>query len=230
MPRIIPWLPIGVIFLAYQAAGWVSRRLQRPLSDRLLQDWDLRLFGVMPGVWIEQHLPRPALHGLELFYFSYYIFIPLASWLLLARNGRPAFWRLWICGGLSYLICDLLFPWFPSTPPRRLWPDFVAGGAPQVMNLFVLDRFSVGGNVFPSSHVAATMSFALCHLRYGRWWFLPWAVGIAVSTVSGGCHYGVDAVCGVAVGVAAEWAGPHIFRRLAISPARSPLPPPGDPG
>ncbi|MBI3665907.1 MAG: phosphatase PAP2 family protein [Acidobacteria bacterium] len=211
--RITEWLPLAAIIFAYEAAGWVSRRMARPLSDGFLQEWDLRLFSVMPGVWMQQRLPRPALDGLELFYFSYYIFVPLAPWLLLRRNGEKEFWRLWICAGLGYLVCDLLFPWFPSTPPRRLWPEFAAGGTPQVMNLLVLDRFSVGGNVFPSAHVAATLSMALSHGRSSRWWFLPWALGIALSTVSGGYHYGVDAVCGMAVGAAAEWAGTHILRR-----------------
>jgi membrane-associated phospholipid phosphatase len=212
MRRLIDWLPLGAIIAAYQLAGWAGRRLARPLADRLLLSWDLGLFGAVPGVWLEHHLPQAALAGLELFYLSYYLFVPVAPWVMLERNGRRALWRLWISAGLAYLICDLISPWFPSTPPRLLWPDFAAGGAGRAMNRFVLDRFSIGANVFPSSHVAGTMAFALCHRRYGRWWFLPWAVGVAVSTVSGGYHYGVDAVAGIVVGVAAEWLGSRFVR------------------
>jgi len=196
------WWPLGGIIGAYWLGGFVSRRLVRPSADAVLLAWDLRLFSTIPGIWLQHHLPQAALTALELFYFSYYLFVPLAPLLLYARNGRRALWRLWIGGGSSYLLCDLISPWFPSTPPRLLWPDFAAGGPAQALNVFVLHRFSIGANVFPSSHVAGTMAFAFCHWRYRRWWFLPWALGIAVATVSGGYHYGVDAAAGVAVGAA----------------------------
>jgi membrane-associated phospholipid phosphatase len=220
--KVTDWLPIGVIFAAYQLAGWAGRLIARPLQDYTLTLWDSRLFGVMPGLWIERHLPRPALDFFELFYLSYYVLVPLASWLLYARQGRRALWRLWTCVGLSYLICDLLFPFFPSTPPRLVWPDFT-GGTLRAVNLFILDRFSVHGNVFPSSHVAAAVAFGLSHLHYHRrrgWFFMLWAAGLTVSTVSGGYHYGVDALGGVAVGVAAEYAGGMLYEWAARIQAR----------
>src|SRR5712692_10036783 len=214
MRRLIDWLPLPAIFLAYHLGGWAAKRIARPLADRLLLDWDLRLFGAIPGIWLQHHWPRPVLDGFELFYFSYYLFVPLAPLVIFLRRGRAGLWRIWIAAGLTYLICDLLFPWFPSTPPRTLWPDFAPAGFAQVMNRFVLDRFSIGANVFPSSHVAATLAMALCHWRYRSWWFLPWALGIAISTVSGGYHYGVDTAGGIAVGLLAEPTASRIFLRM----------------
>jgi len=197
------WLPLPAIFLSYQLAGWIGRQLGRPSADALLLDWDRRLFGTDPGVWLAGRLPAPALAGFDLFYFSYYVLVPLAPWLMYARQGRRGLWRFWATGGTAYLICYLLFPWFPSTPPRLLFPQFGHGGGTQAVNLWILDRFSVGANVFPSAHVAAAVSFALSHLSFDRrrgLLFLAWALGIAFSTVSGGYHYGVDAVGGVVVG------------------------------
>jgi len=214
------WLPLPVIFATYQAAGWTSGLLGRPLCDQALLQWDRRLFGAAPGVWLTGHLPGAALPVFEAFYLSYYLFVPLAPLLLYARWGSAALWRLWTCVGLSFLICDLLFPWFPSTPPRLLGPEFSYGGPLQAFNLWILDRFSIHGNVFPSSHVAATTTLALCHLRYRRglgFFFVLWALGVAISTVSGGYHYGVDAAGGLAVGVAAERLGGRLFRR-AVAP------------
>lgn len=200
------WLPLPVLFATYQLAGWISRRMARPSADTLLLDWDRRLFGTDPGVWMAQHLPLAALGFLDLFYFSYYVLLLAGPAVMLLRHGDPALRRLWITVGLAFLICYVLFPWFPSTPPRLLFPQFAYGGGPQALNLWVLSRFSVHGNVFPSAHVAAGFSFGACHWRQD--WrlgtlFLLWAAGIGVSTVSGGYHFGVDAVAGALVGLAA---------------------------
>jgi len=221
MRRLLDWLPLPLIFLSYQAAGWAGRRLARPSADTWLLEWDRRLFGADPGVWLALNLPRPALDFLDLYYFSYYVLVLAAPLVALRRNGRGGLWRFWTTAATSFLICDLLFPWFPSTPPRLLFPEFAYGGGPQAVNLWILDRFSIGGNVFPSSHVAAAVSFALCHRRFDRrrgWWFLAWAAGIAASTVSGGYHYGVDAAGGILVGIAADWMAERIYRRM---PART---------
>jgi len=208
MRRIVAdWLPLPVLFGSYQLAGWIGRKMGRPPADALLLGWDRWLFGTDPGVWLVQHLPPAALGLLDLFYFSYYILVPLAPWLMYMRHGRRALWQFWVAGGTGYLLCYLLMPWFPSTPPRLLFPAFAYGGGPQAANLWILNRFSIHGNVFPSAHVAAAVSFALCHRRFNRklgWFFLVWAAGITVSTVSGGYHYGVDAVGGVAAGALAE--------------------------
>lgn len=220
--RLLDWLPLPAIFLAYQLAGWVARLLARPSADRALFEWDRWLFGTDPGVWLAQNLPWAALTLFDLFYFSYYVLMPLAPWLLYVRQGRRALWHCWTTLGVAFLICDFLFPWFPSTPPRLLFPAFAYGGLPQTVNLWILDSFSIHGNVFPSSHVAAAATFAFCHLRYHRlgWLFLAWAAGLGISTVSGGYHYGVDAVGGVVVAAAADAAGSKIFERLKAA-ARS---------
>src|SRR5713226_9489922 len=59
MRRLIDWLPLPAIFLAYHLGGWAAKRIARPLADRLLLDWDLRLFGAIPGIWLQHHWPRP---------------------------------------------------------------------------------------------------------------------------------------------------------------------------
>ncbi len=223
MRRLIPtavldWLPLPVIFLSYHFAGWVGRLLARPSWDRQLLAWDQQMFGTLPGLWITAHLPAVGLGLLEFFYASYYILIPFAPWLFYARYGRRPLWGLWTALGASYLICDALFPWFPSTPPRLLFPQFATGGPMQKFNLWVLHRFSIGGNVFPSSHVAAATTLAICHLRLNRplgFLFLIWAAGIAISTVSGGYHYAIDAVGGAVMGIVGEYLGSKIFARLS---------------
>jgi membrane-associated phospholipid phosphatase len=211
--KIIDWLPLPLIFFSYQLAGWSSRLLAIPLRDRELAEWDQRLFQMAPGVCLQECLPRAGLELLELFYFSYYLLVLMGPWLMYAREGRAGLWRLWVTVGLGYLICDLLFPWFPSTPPRLLGTEFAGGSLFRPANLWILDTFSIGDNVFPSSHVATGVTMAACHLRFHRLLgalFAVWALGITVSTVSGGYHYGVDAVGGVAVGLVAALAAVKI--------------------
>jgi len=204
-----PWLPLPVLFATYQWAGWFGRRTGRPPADAWLLAWDLRLFGTNPGIWLTQHLPAVVLALLDLSYFSYYLLLLVGPWVMVRRHGQEALVRMWWTVGLAFFLCYLLFPWFPSTSPRLLYAEFAYGGPAQALNLWVLDRFSVGANVFPSAHVAAGFSFAFVHLRLDRRWgalFLIWAVEIGVSTVSGGYHYAVDAVAGAAVGLAAGMA------------------------
>jgi len=217
LPRVIDWLPLPIIFGSYQFAGWVGRRLARPSVDRALLEWDQRLFGTNPGVWLVDFLPRVVLGLFEVFYFSYYILVLTAPLVLYLRQGRGALWHFWTTAAVGFWFCDLLFPWFPSTPPRLLDSIFLYGGPAQAVNWWVLNHFSIHGNVFPSSHVAAAVSFDLCHFRYNRrqgWLFGIWAAGLTVSTVSGGYHYGVDAAGGVAVGIAADLLGARIYQRL----------------
>jgi membrane-associated phospholipid phosphatase len=206
MNRFRPWLPLPVLYATYQLAGWIGRRLNRPNADELLLDWDRRLFGVDPGIWMVHYWPPAILGFLDVFYFSYYILLIVGPWVMLRRHGPDALRRMWTSVGLAFVICYLLFPWFPSTPPRLLFHQFAYGGGPQSVNLWVLEHFSVQANVFPSAHVAAGFSFGLCHLRRHRGLgalFLAWAAGIMISTVSGGYHFGVDAAGGALVGLAA---------------------------
>ncbi len=201
------WAPIPVLYAAYQLAGWIGGRLARPSADSLLLKLDRMLFSTNPGLWLTEHSPAPVLYLLDLFYLSYYVLLLAGPWLMLRLQGPSALRRLWIAVSLAFLICYVLFPWFPSTPPRTLFSEFAYGGGPQALNVWVLNRFSVGGNVFPSAHVAAGFSFAAVHLRYSRRLgvlFLVWALGIAISTVSGGHHYAIDAVAGAMVGLAAS--------------------------
>jgi membrane-associated phospholipid phosphatase len=221
LTRLTPWLPLPVLFATYQLAGWIARWLGRPSANDLLLAWDRRIFGTDPGIWLVHHLPVTVLNGIDLFYFSYYVLLMIAPWLMARRQGRAGLRDLWTSAGVTYFLCYLLLPWFPSTPPRLLFPGFAYGGGVHALNLWLLNHFSIGANVFPSAHVAAATCFALCHLRYHRtgWWFLAVAAGLAISTVSGGYHYGVDALAGAAVGVAGDRLGLRVYRRLA-SPGR----------
>ena len=114
--RFIAWLPLPALFAAYQLAGWVARRLQRPSADGLLLEWDRWLFGTDPGVWLVHRLPPAVLNGIDAFYFSYYLLLVVAPWYMSSRQGRAGLRDFWTSAGVTYLLCYVLLPWFP---PRR---------------------------------------------------------------------------------------------------------------
>lgn len=127
---------------------------------------------------------------------------------------------------LIYLVGTLgayaLFPYFPSEPPRAVFPGLdlpAITTAIREANLRIVGGYGIHSSVFPSAHVSSAFSAAWGLLvsvpREKRWiaWVLAgYATLVAMATVYGRYHYAVDALAGFAVslaalGVAARFAG-----------------------
>ena len=122
------------------------------------------------------------------------------------RRYSSAIEHYWTAVLIAALTCYVLFPWFPLTPPRELFPDSPPQGASALrgLNHWLLDHYAVGASLFPSGHVAAVTAAALAIRRYAPHAglaFLLVAVSIAVATVYGRYHYAADALAGALVGV-----------------------------
>ena len=113
---------------------------------------------------------------------------------------------------LGTLLAYAMIPWFPSEPPRVVFP-LIDG--PQVLtalrryNLAVLAHAGIHAGVFPSAHVSSTFSVAwgmfaaLPEQKRFGWVFLLYATSVAVATIYGRYHFAVDAVAGIAVSIVA---------------------------
>lgn len=216
------WYPLPLMLLAYREMGWFapashSYQLEHGwvVYDRLLlNDWGMR-------VAIESAGPLlPSL--LEICYSLVYAIAPFCMALLYLRHlGRRmnAFLTTFLLGiFLSYVF----FPFFPSEPPRTVFPG---QDLPSLMTVF--RRFNLGlvGNygihmsVFPSAHCSGAFAaaFAMRDILPEEPWvwrfLLLLAAGIATATVYGRYHYAADAVAGVIVAVVA-W---RISRRFSGS-------------
>lgn len=217
------WLPLALVLLAYREMGWFAparhtNELERAwiVWDRLLlHDWGLRAMIETAGPLL------PA--ALEICYALVYVISPLALAVLYAfGEARRAdrFLLLYLLGAFgSYA----LFPYFPSEPPRTVFPN---QDMPRIDTIFrqfnwwILGHGGIHTSVFPSGHVSAAFALAIGIFRVlpTRPWiataFLLVAVGIFFATIYGRYHYAVDALAGLAISLAA-WLAVAVWERVA---------------
>ncbi|HUS07392.1 MAG TPA: phosphatase PAP2 family protein [Bryobacteraceae bacterium] len=203
------WMPLTLVLLAYKEMGWFAPswhdyRLEKSwvVLDRLvLGDWRLRnliesLGPVIPSV-------------LELCYLLVYalpVVIMAMLYIFGLRDRAGVFLTYYLLGlFLSYV----QFPFWPSEPPRTVFPG---ENAPLIdtflrrANLFLVGTQGIHTSVFPSAHVSGALAAAFGVRRAvpEKPWFwrgvLIYALLVAVATVYGRYHYLVDAIAGLGVG------------------------------
>jgi membrane-associated phospholipid phosphatase len=134
-----------------------------------------------------------------------YALAPFAVAMIYVYRRRERVDRLLFPFLLAVLLCYVQFPFWPSEPPRTVFPgeDF-----PSVITVFrkfnwaMLSGYGIHTSVFPSAHVAGAFGVAFATIRalpehpwVGRL-LLVIAVLIATATVYGRYHYLADAVAG----------------------------------
>jgi len=214
------WFPCLAILLVYRVSGLFFVPDPTHRLDYLFQRWDAALLN---HHWILKALSAtaPALqYYLELAYLLCYPLVPLGLGCLYVARPWEGFVerasfarkrivdRFWSAVFPAAVICYIVFPMTPLTPPRVLFGD-VPGPAVEPLlrrwNFWILDRYSVQACVFPSAHVAATTATALVIRAYlprvGVLFGIA-ALSIAASTVYGRYHYTADAIAGALVGLA----------------------------
>jgi hypothetical protein len=216
------WYPFPLALLCYREMGWFAQpHLTFDLEnafigwDRvLLRDWGLHramewLGPVLPGL-------------LEIAYMLTYALAPFAMAMLYVYRHRERADRLVFPFLLGVLLCYAQFPFWPSEPPRAVFPgeDF-----PSVVTIFrrfnwsILGAHGIHTSVFPSAHVAGafgTAFGAIDALPEHRWVgraLLVTAILIATATVYGRYHYAADAVAGFAMFLAGRLGAKLLVRR-----------------
>jgi len=206
------WIPLVLALFAYQEMGWFapqshSYHLEQQwiLVDRLvLRGWRLHDAVEMLGPVL------PAI--LEISYTLVYPIAPFALAMLYTYGARKRIDRFLVI----FLLCVLLaygqFPFWPSEPPRTVFPGEDFPSAQSVFRSFnwlMLGGYGIHTSVFPSAHVSGAFSaaFAMMHVLRERQWvgrfLLVMAILIATATIYGRYHYVVDVLAGLAVSVVA---------------------------
>jgi membrane-associated phospholipid phosphatase len=226
------WAPLGLLLLAYREMDWFAVAHHTHLLEFQWVTWDRMLFQSGGRGVIELLGPViPAI--LEVAYALTYALPPFALAVLYVCRRRDLVDRFQQIVLASVLICYAQFPFWPSDPPRIL---FAGQDLPAYFtifrrfNLWLLGNYGIHTSVFPSAHVATSLSTALAMrsvLPSRKWIYrglFVMAMLVALATVYGRYHYAADAVAGAsvamlcAVGLATSQF-PVISRDTAIPPA-----------
>jgi hypothetical protein len=197
------WYPLILLVGLYNVLGVINLEEARAY-DRVVQAWELRVFGVQASAaWIRA-MPNPVLSWiLHACYLAYYLILyaaPIGLWL----SGRRDAARSTILAiMLTFYVCYLLFVLIPVAGPRYMFPladNAATSIAPARFAQWLLNRGDAWGAAFPSSHVAACLVAAVMALRAWRSLGLVLIVpslGLAFGVVYGQFHYGIDALGGL---------------------------------
>lgn len=205
------WYPFPLMLLTYREMGWfaqphLSYELEKAwvVWDRWLLEGGLRAAVESPGPLI------PAV--LEISYALVYALGPFAMAMLYVYRRREragAFLFLYLT---AVLLAYWQFPFWPSEPPRTVFPgeDMPGYTSPfRRFNWWYLEGQGIHTSVFPSAHVSSAFGAAFGMMRalpehpwVGRF-LLVLAVLIATATVYGRYHYFVDAAAGFVMALAA---------------------------
>jgi len=204
--------PMTYVLAAYREMDWFTPARRDYHLENVWIVWDRRLLDTLHlRAAVESAGPLfPSL--LELCYLLVYGVAAVSVTVLFLNHRRPwmnAFWLAYLAGSLG---AYALFPFFPSEPPRILFP---AMDLPRIVtpirtfNLWILGGYAIHSSVFPSAHVSSAFSAA-----WGLRATLPnrpfywramaiYACLVALATVYGRYHYAADAAAGFAVSLLA---------------------------
>ena len=206
------WIPLALMLLAYKEMGWLApashdHRLEQSwiVWDRLLLTrWRLRNI-------IESAGPLfPSI--LELCYVLVYALPAFSLTMLYVYRKAHDAERLLVIYLLGLFLSYVQFPFWPSEPPRIVFPGEDALAIDIVIRRFnhwILGGYGIHTSVFPSAHVSGAFAAAFALKRVlaeHRWLYravFVYATLVAIATVYGRYHYAVDALAGVAVGMLA---------------------------
>lgn len=206
------WLPLALTLFAFSEMQFFVPTHFDLRWERIWIGWDERfLVGWHVRAGIES-LGKFIPFYLELCYLLVYgvgIYCVLLLYINKKRSLVDRFFVIYLTGTLlSYA----LFPYFPSLPPRTVFP---AAAAPHTMtwmrwlNLRILGSASVQSGIFPSAHVSSAFSAAWAmFLLFPRrkiigGVFTFYAVSVAIATIYGRYHYAADAAAGFGISLVA---------------------------
>ncbi|MGH7541802.1 MAG: phosphatase PAP2 family protein, partial [Gemmatimonadota bacterium] len=226
--------PVALTPLLYMELAFLNRLLTDGYVDATVQAWEGALFGVQPSLALSAWLPSfPLSEFLHLGYASYYLIVPAALLGVWTTRGDAALHRTAFTVAATFFLCYVVFIVFPVAGPRYEFEPI--RGALSEGSFFggvhaILEGGSSKGTAFPSSHIAASAAALLAAGREDRRWL--WALivpetALAFGTVYCRFHYAVDALAGVAFGVAVWLAAPVLLRSLGARAAGREGGPPG---
>ncbi|MBN1894246.1 phosphatase PAP2 family protein [bacterium] len=213
------YYPMLLLIFAWTEIGKLINLIFPFWLNRFVVAADLWLFGVHPTVWIERIFNRPLTEAMNFFYFSYYLFVPIATFPLYFKGKVQETFDMLFLFFLSYLASYILFMIFPAEGPRfilnHLHTHEPSGGIFLKLNSLFQSRAEIRGGCIPSSHVSVATTAVLACFRMNRpaaFILLFLTAGIAMATVYCRYHHAVDSLTGLAAGFLFYWAGSRFLK------------------
>jgi hypothetical protein len=213
------WYVLALMPLCYREMGWFAQPHRDFRLENLFVSWDrvvLRDWGVHRAI---EFLGPVVPSILEISYALVYALAPFSVAMLYIYRRRPRVDRFLFPFALGVLLCYVQFPFWPSEPPRAVFPGQDFPGFDTIFRRFnwaMLGAYGIHTSVFPSAHVAGAFGAAFAMIRtlpehkwVGRS-LLALAVLIATATFYGRYHYLADGVAGlamclVALAISSRW-------------------------
>ncbi len=207
------WYPLSLFLLAYREMGWFAPSRHTYRLENLFEGWDKALLNDL-GLKRLIEVAGPVFPSvLELAYCLVYAVPAFSLAMLYVYRKSARSQALLLRAALGVLLVYAMFPYFPSEPPRTVFPgqDFPAYDTLiRRFNWWLLGGYGIHTSVFPSAHVSGAFSCAFAmigalpeHPWVGRF-LVALATLIATATVYGRYHYLADALAGFGVGVLAQ--------------------------
>jgi len=203
---------------------------------------DRALFGVVPTVWLQDHLYTPgSVNAVDVFsfatYFSYFI-MPAVMGIVLWQVNAKGF-RVYMAALIFMIVCGTItFVTLPTAPPwlaaqEGYLPEVYRIG-PELLNHIQPGVYERGYQVvgvndvaaFPSYHTAQTTLMAAA-----MWWYTPRLRALGVLYVASMCfalsymgeHYVADELAGIVVAAFAWSLALLVTPRAIGASAATPL-------
>ena len=208
------WYPVLLFTFCFEAIGRMIYLIHPTLIDDTLIIAEENVFGAMLTPLLQAHASPWLTEVMYFFYSSYYFLIPVVGLALYFRaldssGDMPAveFRKFMLAVSLTFWVCYLHFLFTPAGGPV-FWPAYpgplleLRGGPITAAEQWVFRHGTIVGGAFPSSHVAVATVVACFAIRFSviPAVLVPLSIGLAISTVYAGYHYGVDVLYGIIVG------------------------------
>jgi membrane-associated phospholipid phosphatase len=203
------WFPQALLVLVYKEMGWFAPSSHTHEFENSWIVWDRMLLNDWHGRAIIESLGPILPSLLELSYVLVYAVPPVTMGIIYGIGLLKRADVMLTIYLLGMFLCYAQFPFWPSEPPRAVFPgqDMPTIDTPiRTFNLWIVGNYGIHTSVFPSAHVAGALAAALgmAYLaprkRLLVWTYFIYAALVAVATVYGRYHYAVDALAGIAMG------------------------------
>ncbi len=214
--------PVLLFGYFYTSGHVFNRIIFRDWLDPWFMGIDKSIFGYYPSLeWGQVYT-----HWLiqEIFHFAYFCYYPMILGLpvYLYFKQPKAFKELIFNLSFVFFLCYTIYSVLPVIGGRfipeamELTKSYRAGLFTHIM-VFIYRTSTHLGGAFPSSHIAVTLVLTVAALRFVRrmgYVFCVIAFFLSLATVFCHYHWFIDAVAGIATGIAGYYLANYVRSRL----------------